>query len=216
MIKRLFWENLAFKAAAVVLAVILWIFVTSKGQTEMSLNVPIEYVNIPSGLEISKHTMTTAHLVVRTHESLSKNIRQENVRVSVDVSRAKKGEEIFSLRKDDVKVAYGATVTKIEPSTIKVVFEETVSRRVPVKAEVTGSPEQGYSVKRIEVSPEEVVIEGAKSEVRKVGVLRTEPIDISGLAEDLRQEVRLEGEDGTIRTKIDKVNVRIRIVRRSR
>jgi len=216
VIKRLFWENLAFKAAAVVLAVILWVFVTSKGQTEMSLSVPIEYVNIPSGIEISKRTVTTAHIVVRTHETLSKNIRQENVRVSVDVSRAKKGEEIFSLKKDDVKVAYGATVTKIEPATVKVVFEETVSKKVPVKPEVTGSPEQGYSVKRIEVSPEEVVIEGARSEMRKVVAVRTEPIDISGLTEDLRQEVKLEEKDANIRTKIEKVNVQIRIVRRSR
>jgi len=216
VIKRLFWENLAFKAAALVLAVILWVFVTSKGQTEMSLSVPIEYVNIPSGIEISKHTVTTAHIVVRTHESLSKNIRQENVRVSVDVSRAKKGEEIFSLKKDDVKVAYGATVTKIEPAIVKVVFEETVSKKVPVKPEVTGNPEQGYAVKRIEVSPEEVVIEGARSEVRKVGVMRTEPIDISGLTEDLSQEAKLEEKDANIRTKIEKVNVQIRIVRRSR
>jgi len=160
--------------------------------------------------------VTTAHIVVRTHESLSKNIRQENVRVSVDVSRAKKGEEIFSLKKDDVKVAYGATVTKIEPAIVKVVFEETVSKKVPVKPEVTGNPEQGYAVKRIEVSPEEVVIEGARSEVRKVGVMRTEPIDISGLTEDLSQEAKLEEKDANIRTKIEKVNVQIRIVRRSR
>lgn len=216
MIKRLFWENLAYKSAAVVLAVVLWIFVTSKGQTEMALSVPIEYVNIPSGLEISKHTVATAHIVVRTHESLSKNIRQESVRVSLDVSRAKKGEEIFSLKKDDVKVAYGATITKIEPSSVKVMFEETVSRKVPVKPEVTGNPERGYAVKRIEVIPEEVVIEGARSEVRKVEVLRTEPIDISGLTEDLRQEVKLEEKNGNIRTKIGKVNVQIKIVRRSR
>lgn len=216
MIRRLFWENLAFKAAAVVLAIVLWVFVTSKGQTEMALSVPIEYANIPSGIEISKHTVTAAQIVVRTHESLSKNIRQENVRVSVDVSRAKKGEEIFSLKKDDVKVPYGATVTKIEPSAVKVMFEETVSKKVPVKPEITGSPEQGYAVKRVEVSPEEVDIEGAKSEVRKVGVMRTEPIDISGLTEDLKQEAKLEGKNGNIRTRIDKVNVRIRIVRRSR
>ena len=216
MIKRLFWENLAFKAAAVVLAVILWVFVTSKGQTEMSLSVPIEYANIPPGVEISKHTVTTAQIVVKTHESLSRNIRKENVRISVDVNKTKKGEEIFSLKKDEVKMPYGATITKIEPSTVKVVFEETVSKKVPVKPEVTGSPEKGYAVKRIEISPEEVDIEGARSEVRKVGMLRTEPIDISGLAEDLRQEVKLEGKNGNIRTKIDKVDVRIRIVRRPR
>ena len=47
MIRRIFFENFALKAAAAVLAVVLWIFVVSKGQTEMSLSVPIEYSNIP-------------------------------------------------------------------------------------------------------------------------------------------------------------------------
>lgn len=216
MIRRIFFENFALKAAAAVLAVVLWIFVVSKGQTEMSLSVPIEYSNIPQGLEIAKREVKAANLVIRTHESLSKNIRQEAVRVYVDVGKARKGEGVFPVRKDDVKLPYGASVISIEPSSVKIVFEETVSKQVPIRPDITGSPEAGYYVKSTEIEPKEIVIEGAKSEVRKIGTVKTEPIDITGLTEDFDQETGLKFPNGGIRSKLNKVDVHIRIVRRGK
>ncbi len=216
MIRKILFENFALKAAAVVFAVILWFFVVSKGQTEISLNIPIEYTNIPHGLEIAKREAKTATLVIRTHESLSKNIGPDTVKVRVDVGKAKKGEGTFSIRKDDVKLPYGAMILKIEPLMVKVVFEETVAKTVAIKPDISGAPEEGYSVKSVEVNPKEIVIEGAKSEVRKVAMIKTEPIDISGLTEDFRQEVGLKFSDGTVRAKIDKADVHIKIVRRRR
>lgn len=216
MIRRVLFGNFGLKAAAVVLSVVLWIFVVSKGQMEMSLTVPIEYSNVPGGLEISKREVKAANIVIRAHESLSKNIRQETVRVYVDVSKAKKGEGVFPIRKDDVKLPYGASAINIEPSVAKIFFEETVSKQVPIRPDITGSPENGYYVRSVEVRPKEIVIEGAKSEVRKVGFVKTEPIDITGLTEDFHQEAGLKFLNGGIRSKIDKVDVHIRIVRRGR
>ncbi len=216
IIRRLLLENAALKAAAAALAVILWFFVVSKGQTEMALTVPIEYANIPSGLEISRLEVKAANIVVRAHESLSRNIRQDTVRVYVDVSKAKKGEGIFPLKKDDVKLPYGVSIVKIEPLSVKVVFEETLSKKVIIAPDVTGAPENGYYVKSVELSPGEIVIEGPKSAVRKVRAVKTEPIDITGLTEDFRQEVGLKLQDSAIRSKTDKVEVRIRIARRGK
>jgi YbbR domain-containing protein len=209
-------ENVTLKAAAAVLAVILWFFVVSKGQTETTLTVPIEYTGIPPGLEISRREAKSANIVIRTHESLSRNIRQDTVRVYVDVSKGKKGEGTFPVRKDDVKLPYGTSIVNIEPSSVKVFFEETVSRTVAITPDITGTPEKGYHVKSVEISPREMVIEGAKSAVRKVGTVKTEPIDITGLTEDFSQEVGLKLQDSTIRSKTDKVDVRIRIVGRGK
>lgn len=214
--KRLLLENISLKAAALMLAVLLWLFVSSKGQTETALNVPIEYVNIPSGLEISKHTVKSVNIVIRGHESLLKNVRQGDVRVSVDVSRAKEGEETFALKKDDIAIPNSATVTRMEPSAVKVVFEKTATRRVAVRPVVTGEPESGYYVRSVEVRPKEVLIEGARSEVSRVGYLKTEPIDITGMAGDFGQEAELALSGRNIRTRTDKVDVRIKIARRGR
>ncbi len=215
MIKKFFLENLALKSSAVVLAVILWFFVVSKGQTEVSLNLPIIYTNIPAGLEIAKRTVNSVNVVMRTYESLGKNIRQENVKVSIDVGKAKRGEGIFSIKKDDVKAPFGAAVLTIEPSTVRVFFEETLSKKVAVKPEIIGSPDAGFYVKTVEVRPEEIVIEGPKSEVRKILTLKTEPIDLTGFREDFGQEVGIELPKA-VRSKVDRADVRISIVRRGR
>ena len=216
LVRRLFLENITLKAAAVVLAVILWFFVVSKGQMEMSLTVPIEYANIPSGIEIARHEIQSATIVVRTHESLSRNVRRDTVRVFVDLSKAKKGEGTFPIRKDEVDVPYGASVVRIDPSSVKIFFEETVSRKVPIIPDVAGAPENGYYVKSIEINPSEMVLEGAKSAVRRAGAVKTEPIDITGMTEDFRQDVALKLPDSSLRAKTVKVAVHIRIARRGK
>lgn len=211
MIKRLLLENLSLKTSAVVLALILWIFVSSKGQTELSMSVPLEYINIPAGIETAKHIEKSANIVIRAHESLLKNIRKEDIRVNVDVSRAKKGEGLFYIKKDDVRLPYTATIISIEPQSLKIVFEETISRRVKINTVVTGAPESGYHVKSIEVMPKDIVIEGAQSEVRKVGYIKTEPIDITEFTKDFKQKVGLDLSGVNIRTKTENVDVHIRI-----
>ncbi len=215
-IRKLFLENLGLKSSAVVLAVILWFFVVSRGQTEISLNVPVELTNIPAGLEIARRSANSVNIVFRTYESLGRNIRQENVRVAIDVGKARRGEGILTIKKDDVKAPFGTTILKIEPSTVKVVFEETLSKKVAVKPDIAGSPEAGYYIKGIEVRPEEIVIEGPKSEVRKITTLKTEPIDVTGLKEDFRQEVAIELPNANIRSKADRADVSVRIVRRGK
>jgi len=216
MTGSILFENLWLKIAALVLAVLLWIFVSAKGQTEISLDVQIDYINVPKGLEISKRSAKTAVVVLRGHESLLKNVRQGDVRIAVDMGKAKEGEGVFSIRKDDVAAPRAASVVKIEPSSVKVVVEHVVVKEVPVRPVLSGSPEIGYSVRSVELKPKDVTIEGAASEVNKVTYLKTEPIDITGLAEDLRQEAEIALSGRNIRTGTDKVNVVIRVVRRSR
>ncbi|MGD1076441.1 MAG: CdaR family protein [Thermodesulfovibrionales bacterium] len=216
MIRRLLLDNLSLKAAALMLAILLWLFVSSKGQMETSLDVPIEYINIPRGIEISKHVVNSANVVIRGHESILKNIRQGEVRVSVDMSKAKEGEGTFPIKKDDVQLPYAATVIKVDPSFVKVTFEKTISKTVGIRPVITGNPQSGYSVKAMEVKPKDAVIEGAESEVNKVSYLKTEPVDITGVAEDVRQEVELAQSGRNIRTAIHKVEVIIKITRRER
>lgn len=204
------------KLSALILAVILWLFVTSKGQTEVAMNVPVEYTNIPSGIEISRNMVKSVNIVVRGHESILKNIKQENLRVFLNVGRAKKGEAVFPVGNNDLKLPSAISVVSVQPPAVKIFFEETASRKAVIKPAITGTPEDGYYVRSIDVSPAEIFIEGAKSEVRKTGVLKTEQIDINGLAEDLKQDVGLNMTGINVRPKTEKVSVLIRIGRKGK
>lgn len=214
--KRLLFENLTLKIAAIVFAVILWIFVASRGQTEVAMDALIEHTGIPKGLEITRHVSKSASIVLRGHETVLKNIRKGDVRINIDLSRAKKGEMTFQIRNDDVRVPYAATVTKIEPSSVKIVFEETAAKDVVVRTVITGSPANDYTVKSVTVKPAMVLIEGSKSDVRRINHIKTEPIDITGLSESFQQETGLDLGDSSLRSKTTRVDVNIIIGRKGK
>jgi len=215
-IRQALTENIPLKIAALIIAVILWLFVTSKGQTEVSLDVPIDFVNIPQGLDIVKYDLKSVNIVLRGYERFLKNIKQGDVRVSIDLGRAKKGETTLSIRQEDIRIPYSVSVIRIEPSSIKVTLEEKTVKKIPIRPVITGRPERGYYVASVETRPDEIKIEGVISEVRKTNYINTEPVDITGLREDLYQDVGLDLIGKKIKPETDRIEIKIRIKRRGR
>lgn len=209
--KKLLVENLGLKIAAILLSIVLWFFVTSRGQSEISIDVPLEFKNIPSGLEMVNHGMKTITLNIKGQERIIKTIRSSDVRVALDLSRAKKGEGVYYINRDDIKLPHAGTVTNIDPSSVRVITEETASKTVKVVPVIIGEPARGYYLKSIEVSPQTLIIEGVRSEIAKASTLKTEPLDITGLNETVKQDLRIDVTGRNIRSKVSDVSVKVAI-----
>jgi YbbR domain-containing protein len=207
--RKFFFENLGLKIAAISLAIILWVFVTSRGQSEKSIDVPLEFTNIPSGLEIVNSTVKEISLNIKGQERLIRNTKPLDIRALVDMSKAKKGESTYYITREDIKVPSTITVTNISPSSVKVITDETVKKSVKVRPVIIGEPERGYYVKSVEVTPQTVVIEGVRPEVRRFNYIKTEPLDISGLKETFTQEAKLDLTGKNIRTNVNTITVKI-------
>ena len=106
-IRKLFLDNLGLKVLAVLLSIALWVFATSHGLSEVSLDVPLELKNIPSGLELVSHSAKVVSLSIRGQERLIRNIRPSDIRVSVDMSKAKKGESTYPINKKTIRLPKG-------------------------------------------------------------------------------------------------------------
>lgn len=207
--KKLLFENIGLKIAAVLISVLLWFFVTSRGQSEMSFGVPIEFKDVPIGLGISSASSKSANVTVRAQERVMKSLRPSDIRVFVDLSKARKGDMIFHINKDDVKLPYAMTVTNIDPSTVKVKLDETVTKAVEVRPLITGVPDSGFSIKSVEVNPKSIVIQGMQNEVRKIREIGTEPMDISGARETQTQELAVDPGGANIRPERNTVRVTV-------
>jgi YbbR domain-containing protein len=214
--KKFFFENLGLKIAAVLLAIVLWVFVTSRGQSEMSIDVPLEFHDIPQGLEIVNHTIKTVSLAIKGQERFIKNIRASDIRVSLDLNKAKKGEGIYYIQRDDIKLPHAITVANMTPSSVKVTIEETITKTVKVIVPVTGEPGRAYYVKSVEVTPQTIVIEGIRSEIERTKNIRTEPLDITGFDETFTQDLKLDLTGKNIRSKIRDVTVNVVIGEKGR
>lgn len=214
MKKRLL-ENFGLKVTAVIMAIILWFFVISKGQSEISIDVPVEMKNIPQGLENVNHGTKTVSVSLKGQERLLRNMKSSDVRVPVDLSKAKKGKGIYYINREDVKHPPSISIAGITPSSVSVMLEETLTKTVPVHTVTAGSPKEGFAVSSVGVLPKELAIEGVRTETGKVKFLRTEPVDISDADKTFTQTVRIDMAGRNIRIDMQEVNVKVVIIKKS-
>lgn len=214
--KKLLLENVGLKITAVFLSVILWIFVTSRGQSEIALDVPIEFKGIPQGMEIASQSDKVVSLNLRGQERILKKIRPADISVSLDFSKAKPGENTYYIHREDVRIPYAISVSNINPSSVKVLIEETARKTVKVVPVIVGEPEEGFAVKSVIVNPQQVEIEGIKREIRRVSTLKTEPCDVTGMNETFSQDVRLDLTGRNVRAKNPSVTVQVVIGKKGR
>jgi YbbR domain-containing protein len=91
-----------------------------------------------------------------------------------------------------------------------------MTKTVRVLPLFTGEPARGHYIKSVEVSPQYVVIEGVRSEIMKIGSIKTEPLDISGYRETTTQTLKLDLWGKNIRSKTSEVEVKMVIGARGR
>jgi YbbR domain-containing protein len=208
--RNLVFNNLGLKVSAVLLATCLWLFVTSRGQSEISLEVPVEFQNVPAGLGIVNDNAKTVIVTVKGQERLMRNLKASDIRVFVDLAKARRGEGVYPIDRDNIRLPFAMAVTNISPPTCRVRLEEVISKKVPVRAVITGSPGKGFFVKAVKVDPAEVRVTGLKSEVRKVNELQTELFDISGITKTVTRQSALE--TSWINAKTDVAAVKVTVV----
>lgn len=200
-------NNIGLKISAVLISVFLWFFVASRGQSEITLEAPLEFRDIPAELGIVTSSVKTVMLTIRGQERFMKALNASNVRVFIDMSKAKEGEDIYHVNKEDVKLPFAISVSNVDPASIKVKLEERVSKAVPVRVSMIGTPEKGASVST-SVDPKTVVITGLKSEVQRVRYLTTRDFDITGMKDSVTESLELDTAGINIVPEISKVTVR--------
>jgi YbbR domain-containing protein len=214
-VSRRIFENLGLKVSAVLIAACLWFFVTSQGQSEISLEVPLEFKDIPAELGIAGSTVKAVTLTMRGQERFMKSLNASDLRVFLDLGKAKPGEIVYPVNKEDVKLPFAMTVTNVTPPSVRVKLEEITLKTVPVQPQLLGSPEKG-AVLSIAVEPRTAVIRGLKSELRKIDMIRTEPFDISHISETGTEELDLDTSGTNIKADISKVKVKITVAEKKR
>lgn len=212
--KSFLTENLTFKILSVTLAVFLWFFVTFKGQTETSIDIPIEFKNVPSDMEILRQSIKRVNVSISARERIIRELTQNNARVIIDLSNVKIGENSLPITRSSIRLPRGADILRIDPSSVKVVMDRKVQKTIPIKPVITGQPEKGFVVASITVNPPSIVIEGPQKELEKIRTIKTESVDIEGIRENLNIQVKIDTEGRIFRTETDTVNLSITLRRK--
>jgi YbbR domain-containing protein len=85
------------------------------------------------------------------------------------------------------------------PPSLSLTIEKSVTRTVPIVPATDGDPEPGFVAGRISSEPSTVLIVGPESRVRDVAAATTEPVEIDGKRERVRDVVTVGVADSSVR-----------------
>jgi YbbR domain-containing protein len=208
-------QNWFLKVVSLLLATLLWAAVSKQASSEIGLDVPLEYRNIPSQLEITGDMTNTIQVRLRGSSNVIKGITAKDVSTTIDLGKMRTGEKIVALSPQNVQAPFGAEVIRVNPSTVRFTLERTVTKTVDIVPTIAGQPTNGFDVGQVFVSPNTVEVEGPESRVDTLSSIATTPIRLDRKQSSFEQTADLDVPDPQIRVQHPSaVNVKIEIRRK--
>ncbi len=181
--KEVFVKNLPLKFLSLLLAFLLWVMVSGekRQRVEIMVRAPIGFQNLPKNLELISFSPKEVKIRLRVQKNLMFSQDYRSISVMVDLSGAKEGEEIFSIKKDMVILPEDVEVVKISPSYVRVKLEAIIQKTVKIKPVLLGSPPPWFEFKGYKLVPSQAIISGTKSAIYRVKRIYTEPFNLKEL-----------------------------------
>ncbi len=209
------FDNLIYKIAALLVATVLWATAQGFRSVEQGLDLPIVLQDVPSELVAVDQSAHEINLRIVGSRAALRQAEKNLLRYPLSLSDIKPGEARFSVTTDQLSLPRGARISARSPSTITLQIERVLTKRVKVRPDLGGALPEGLRVEAVSVEPGEVVLEGARSSMRRIREVMTDRIDLARLRETTTLETTLilgyphvwrqEPENGPVRVHIDVV-----------
>lgn len=174
-------KNLGLKLLALAFTLFLWFFVVGEEEAEVSLNVPLELVNMPKDTIITDQFNGMIDVRVYGPRSLIRELAARRLGHVVDLANARPGKMILHITPESIQLPRRVRVTRIHPSQVTLTLEPLVRREVPIEMVIKGAVAADHELKGVRLSMPSVTLAGSSREIAKVKKVLTQPIDISGL-----------------------------------
>jgi hypothetical protein len=196
-LREILLTNWWFKLAALLLAYGLWLVIRGS-EGERVLQVPLT-VKIPSNMVIVNERPNSVEV---TLEGTLLPGAPADISYDIDLQSAGEGDQTIPLTVDRVRLgpASGLRVVQVNPAMLTVVLEKIVSKDVPVKVSIEGTPAPGFDLYKWVCRPSQVRINGPRSRVSPMKEAETDPVSISGQSRSFQSAVNLAPLDHGIYT----------------
>jgi YbbR domain-containing protein len=198
-LKRFLTHNWLAKLFSLVLASLLWLTISTQANSEIGINIPLEYRNIPANLEVTGDTTNNVEVRLRGPVVLIREIAPRDISAIVDLAAVPTGEKIVQLTAKNVKLPFGIDVVRVSPAQVRLNLEQTMSKIVPVAVRLSGAPAAGLAVGEVSVSPDRIEIEGPESRVRAITEVPTALVSVSGRRTSFSVLTDLDSPDAMVR-----------------
>ena len=206
-------RNWELKILALVLAVVVWFFVVNANRSRFGFTAPVEYVGLESGMVLLGAPRETIDVQVEAARWAAARLAPADVRVRVDLSRAREGDNTVPVSADDVQTPAGVNVVRVSPDWVRVMIAAAATRALRVVPKLRGSPPADVQVGRVVVEPSTVQVKGPRTTIEEHATVETAPVDVTDLRQSVTRTVGLQLPDSVYPTTHKTVQVTVEIRR---
>jgi YbbR domain-containing protein len=176
-------RNKGLKLLCLLLALTLWFAVSGEERTETSLNMTLEFVNLPAKMVRTGEVPSDLQVRVIGPRSVINKLAQSRLTYSIDLSGYKSGPHAYYPDPNSFSFPRGVAVTRIQPNPIIFNLSPSINATLTVKPSLVGQPPEGYELAGTKTRPERVTVSGPQNELEHLKFLPTHPIDLRNLTE---------------------------------
>ena len=187
--RRLLFRNFGWKLAALAASCLLWIIINGANDLTASVSAPVQYRNLPGGLEIGSDMTEQVHLILRGPSPLLSRAAANPSPVVLDLSEVHApGEKTFSITPANVRLPGGVTLERAVPGQIRLRLERLLPKDVRVHVRMEHVP-AGMRAVVEEMAPPLLTITGPENQVRTIDEVEADPIDVQALDKNGRKRI---------------------------
>lgn len=183
---------------ALAISVFIWAVAQGTSSVIQSFDVEVELVGVEEGLVVTDQSSDEVNVRLRGSRAALRNLNTDQLKYRIEAKGGKPGVAVYEVDVDTIDHPTGTQFVGYSPSRLQVRFEKRGRKAVGVRAEIEGTPAPGFHVAGVDIEPQKVWLEGARSQVMRLNEVVTETIDIAGLAASEQKQVRLVLGGGTV------------------
>ena len=197
-----FFARVGLWLVALFLAFVVWFVVSAprrESVSEKAFAAPVVLIGMPRDLVITTPVPDNVNVRMRGRVSQLRSLSSQNLEVTVDLSWATPGDATITLRPQAINAPPDAEVISIDPNKLRFRIEQVRQRVVPVRPFLVGNLPVGYVAGEPTVQPEQTLISGPSSQIRKVTEVATERIIMTGRTETFTQNAAIVSDSPLVR-----------------
>ncbi|MEQ9646743.1 MAG: CdaR family protein [Sandaracinaceae bacterium] len=179
---RALTEHIGLKLVALVASVGLFVIVRGTEDAQISISVDVVALLPPPSTErmLVSEIPDEIRVTLRGSRSVLNAVRRDGMQpIQMDLRDA--NAHFYYFEQEELELPAGASIVQIAPAAVPLTWVDRAERRVRVDPVFEGEVAEGNLLVGSVVDPSSVQIRGAASEVRRIEVVRTQPVDLTEL-----------------------------------
>ncbi|MEJ2642082.1 MAG: diadenylate cyclase, partial [Desulfosarcinaceae bacterium] len=177
----------------------IWFSFARGQETFTTLEIPIEYTNRSSQMEIFGASVNTISLSLSGSGTLIRSLNPDQVKVKLDLSRAKVGPNAYTITREDINLPPGITLKSVAPATVDVTLDVPVEKELPIQVDWSGKLPENFLLETVKLIPERVRVVGGSRMLKEIDTLYTDKLSLDNLKGSGAMTARLALQPGTLK-----------------